>query len=331
MSLTGTDPTVGNDHANAPGGQMMTGADGNGLPETGHIEAPGAAGPGSPARRGSPGQGSPVGRALGLTGRGLVRFATSIWLLVLLLLLWEWRATTSESLFFPPVSKILSTVHEQFFSGSASQLFLTDEFHDNVWPSLTRAGKGWLFAVVAGVGIGIVIGVWRNASLAVSPLVRFGMSIPATVLLPLAVVIFGVTDSMNVFLIAFGSVWVILVNTMDGVRNIDETTMTTARSLRLSRRRTFFSVLLPGASPQIFSGLRVSIGITLILMVVSELFAATSGIGYYIVYAQRTFNYPRVWAGVFLLAAIGILINIVYAVIERRLLRWHLQSRQRDD
>jgi ABC-type nitrate/sulfonate/bicarbonate transport system permease component len=263
-------------------------------------------------------------------GRRTLRILSSIWLLAVLLVVWELMARRSESLFFPPVSTIFTTLRDEYFSGTASQLFLSETFHENVWPSLARAAQGWGAAIVVGVSLGVLIGVWRNASLVVSPLVRFGMSIPATVLLPLAVVIFGVTSSMNVFLIAFGSVWVVLVNTMDGVRNIDETAMTTARSLRLGRARTFFSVLLPGASPQIFSGLRVSIGITLILMVVSELFAATSGIGYYIVYSQRTFMYQRVWAGVFLLAIIGILVNIVYAVIERRVLRWHLQSRQRD-
>ena len=270
-------------------------------------------------------------RVLRAATTGVGRFVSAVWLFVLLLLGWQWWASGSDSLFFPPVSDILSTAHEEFFSGPASSLFLTDTFNDNVWASLGRALQGWLFALVVGVVLGIVIGMWRYASELLSPLVRFGMSIPATVLLPLAVVIFGVTDSMNVFLIAFGSVWVILVNTIDGVRNIDETMLVTARSLGLSRRRTFFQVLLPGASPGISAGIRVSIGITLILMVVSELFAATSGLGYYIVYAQRTFQYTRVWAGVFLLAFIGVIANVGYALVERRALRWYVQSNQRDD
>jgi ABC-type nitrate/sulfonate/bicarbonate transport system permease component len=259
------------------------------------------------------------------------RVLSATWLLALLLLLWEWWASRSESLYFPPVTEILSTVRDEFFSGTGSDLFLSPTFGDHVWASLSRAAQGWLLAVLIGVSLGLVVGVWRLASELLSPVFRFGMSIPATVLLPLAVVLFGVTDSMNVFLIAFGSVWVILVNTIDGVRAIDGTALVTARSLRLSRRQTFFRVLLPGASPGISAGVRVSIGITLILMVVSELYAATSGLGYYIVYAQRTFRYDHVWAGVFLLAAIGIALSSAYAAAERRALRWHRQSTQRED
>lgn len=290
-----------------------------------HLDTDLAAGPGpgEEPRRGLP---SPRRIAVGI-GRAL----SGLWLLALLMGVWEVVARRRESLFFPPVSEIVATVRDEFLSGPATRAFLSETFMDNVVPSLSRAGRGWAIAVVVGISVGVLLGVWRNGAALFSPLVRFGMSIPATVLLPLAVVLFGVTSSMNVFLIAFGSVWVVLVNTMDGVRHIDDTAMTTARSLRLSRTRTFTSVLLPGASPQIFSGLRVSIGITLILMVVSELFAATSGIGYYIVYAQRTFRYEQVWAGVFVLGAIGILVNLAYAVIERWLLRWHIQARRQHD
>lgn len=264
-------------------------------------------------------------------GRRVLRIVTTVWLLAALLLLWQWTASRSASLFFPPVSTILRTVREEFFSGSVGTLFTTETFRENVFASLSRAGRGWLCALVVGTTIGVIVGMSRNVALAVTPLIRFGMSIPATVLLPLAVVLFGVTSSMNVFLIAFGSMWVILVNTMDGVRHLDETSLLTARSLHLSRPRTFFKVLLPGASPQIFSGIRISIGIGLILMVVSELFAAASGIGYYIVFAQRMFNYNQVWAGVFLLAFIGILVNLIAVTIERRVLRWHIQSRSHNE
>ncbi|WP_162941801.1 ABC transporter permease [Desertimonas flava] len=264
-------------------------------------------------------------------GRRIVRFISTVWLLAALLLLWQWAASRSTSLFFPPVSTIFSTVREEFFSGSVGTLFTTETFRENVFASLSRAGRGWLFALIIGTTVGVIVGMSRNVAFALTPLIRFLMSIPATVLLPLAVVLFGVTSSMNVFLIAFGSMWVILVNTMDGVRHIDETSLLTARSLHLSRWRTFFKVLLPGASPQIFSGIRISIGIGLILMVVSELFAAASGIGYYIVYAQRMFNYNQVWAGVFLLAIIGILVNLIAVTIERRVLRWHIQSRSHNE
>jgi len=269
----------------------------------------------------------PIGAVRGwLSGldRGARETLSSVWLLGLLLLLWQWQATASPSLFVPPVSDALQTLRTEWFSGPASRLFLSETFRDNAFASLARATQGWLVAAMVGVSLGVVLGVWRAAWEFANPLVRFGMSIPSTVLLPIAVVLFGITSSMNVFLIAFGSMWVVLVNTMDGVRSIDETAMLTARSLRLSRFRAFTRVLVPAASPQIVTGLRVSIGIALILMVVSELFAATEGIGYYIVYHQRTFQYRKVWGAVFLLAFLGVLLNGLFALFEAWTLRWHL-------
>lgn len=251
-----------------------------------------------------------------------------VWLLVGLLLVWEWRFRSNPSLFVPPVSDIFETMYHEFFSGPASDLFTTEAFRTSVFASMSRAGTAWLIAIVVGMTVGVALGTSKIVKELGYPLVRFGMSIPSTALLPVALTLFGITDRMNIFLIAFGSVWVILVNTMDGVRGLDETAMLTARSLHLSRRRTFFQVLLPGASPQIVTGLRVSIGIVLILMVVSELFVASEGIGFYIVRNQRLFEFDNVWAGVFLLGLIGIVVNAIFALIESRVLRWHIMARE---
>src|SRR5690606_42111670 len=152
-------------------------------------------------------------------------------------------------------------------------------------------GGGGRISVVVGLGAVTALGFAPRVAAVFNPMIRFGMSVPAAALLPLAVVVFGITDEMNVSLIVVGTVFPILSNTMDAVQGIDRTVIMTARSMRMGRLRYFFMVLLPGASPQIISGLRVSLGIGLILMVVSELFAATDGIGYYIVLASRQFRY----------------------------------------
>ena len=264
-------------------------------------------------------------------GRSVLRLLSWSWLLIALLVVWEWRFRASPSLFVPPVSDIFSTMHSEFFSGSASELFTTEELRSHMSASMSRAGRAWLIAVAIGITAGVLLGTSKIVREFGYPMVRFGMSIPSTALLPVALTLFGITDDMNVFLIVFGSVWVILINTMDGVRDLDETAVLTARSLHLSRRRTFFQVLLPGASPQIMTGLRVSIGIALILMVVSELFVASEGIGFYIVVNQRLFVFDNVWAGVFLLGLVGIVANGLFALIESRVLRWHIMAREHQD
>jgi ABC-type nitrate/sulfonate/bicarbonate transport system permease component len=254
---------------------------------------------------------------------GLLRAFQWVWLLAALLVVWEVVATASPSLFIPPVSEIARTFVETWFSGPASTLFTTEAFRDNVGPSLARLGAGMGIAIVVGVVAGIVLGVWRPAGAFFNPLIRLGMSVPVTALLPIALVVFGITSAMNTFLIALGCLWPILVNTYDGVRAIDSTMALTSRSMRLSRRRYFTSVLLPGASPAAFAGVRVSIGIALVLMVVSELYAATNGLGYYLVNTQRSFQFPQLWSAIFLIAILGILANALLALAERSLLRWH--------
>lgn len=258
---------------------------------------------------------------------GLSRAAQRLWLVAALLVLWEVLARQVGSLFVPPFSKILVAFRDNWLSADPAALFLSAQFHADVLPSLLRLGAGYGLAAAIGVGLGILLGVWRPAGAFVNPLIRLGMAVPVSMLLPIAIVIFGITSAMNVFLIAVGSLWPILVNTYDGVRGLDVTMTTAARSLRLSARRYFWNVLLPGASPSIFAGMRISIGIGLVLMVISELFAATEGLGFFIVTQQRTFRFPELWSAILLVALLGILLNSVFELVERSVLRWHRHAK----
>ncbi|TDB98527.1 ABC transporter permease [Actinomadura sp. 7K534] len=270
-----------------------------------------------------------LAEAASSAGTALGRAAAYSWMVVLLLIAWEAASRLYQSPYFPTFSESAGAFFTNWFTTDASRGFVTEQFTTDLGNSMARAGQGWLISVVVGLCAGIALGVSARAAAVFNPLIRFGMSIPATALLPLAVVVFGVTDEMNVSLIVVGTVFPILINTMDGVQGIDRTVIMTARSMRMGKVRYFFTVLLPGASPQIISGLRVSLGIGLILMVVSELFAATNGIGYYIVLASRQFRYVDMWSGVLLIAVIGLLLNVAFALVEARVLRWHRESRKR--
>ncbi|MFI5954355.1 ABC transporter permease [Cryptosporangium sp. NPDC051539] len=260
--------------------------------------------------------------------RRVLRPLQWVWLLAVVLLVWELLTrTVAQSLFVPPVSDILRTFGTTWFAGSPGTLFLSEEFRTNVLPSIGRIAAGYTIASVVGICGGILLGVWRPAGAFFNPLIRLGMSVPVTALLPLAIVVFGITNSMNVFLIALGCLWPILINAYDGARGIDGTMTLTARSMQLSRRRYFLSVLLPGASPAIVAGMRVSVGTAMVLMVVSELYAATSGLGYYLTQQQRLFRFPQLWSAILLIALIGILANAAFAALERSALRWHHVAR----
>ena len=137
----------------------------------------------------------------------------------------------------------------------------------------------------------------------------------------------GVGNSMKVFIIAFVCIWPVLLNVIDGVTGVDPTLRETARAYRIARRDYVRHVMLPAASPQIFAGLRVSLSLALIMMVVSEMVASTNGIGYFVLQSQRTFAIPEMWSGILLLGILGYGLNALLTLLERRALGWHRGAR----
>jgi ABC-type nitrate/sulfonate/bicarbonate transport system permease component len=128
---------------------------------------------------------------------------------------------------------------------------------------------------------------------------------------------------MKVAMIAFGVVWPILLNTADGVGSVEPLHRETGRAFRVGGRDQVIRIVLPSAAPKIFAGLRVSLSIAVILMVISEMVATVNGVGFELVQAQRSFRTLDVWATIVLLGIIGYVLNAILAVIERNMLSWH--------
>ncbi|WP_070386632.1 ABC transporter permease [Rhodococcus erythropolis] len=249
-----------------------------------------------------------------------------VWLVLLLLTLWEIIAKASPTVFFPPFSAVLQQFGEDWLSGNAGRLFLSEQFYESVPVSVGRLAAGWGIAVIVGVTVGTLMG--RSAILAgmYNPIVRFFMSLPNAALLPIVFTIFGANSSMNIFLVFLGTVWLIIVNTADGVSGVDTQWLRSARSMHITGATLYRRVILPAALPQIMAGLRVSIGIGLILMIISEMYATTAGLGYDVVFYQQTFRYRQMWSAFMVIAILGIVLNTVLNVIEKRLLRWQRRS-----
>jgi len=130
-----------------------------------------------------------------------------------------------------------------------------------------------------------------------------------------------------VTIIVLGAIWPILLNTMDGVRALNPSYRDVAKSTRIRRRDWIFRIVLPAASPQIFSGIRASLAVSVVLMVASELLGSSAGIGYFILESQRQFSIPEMWSGMVLLGIIGYLLNVIFAIVEHGVLAWHRKSR----
>jgi ABC-type nitrate/sulfonate/bicarbonate transport system permease component len=139
--------------------------------------------------------------------------------------------------------------------------------------------------------------------------------------------LFGIGFTMKVVLIAFAAVWPTLLNTMDGMSGVDQVKLDTARVLGVSPAGRVFRVVLPAAAPQIVAGLRNSLQVAIILMVVSEWQASSDGIGFYISSAQQSFDYVGMWSSFIILAIIGIIANLLFVVAENRALHWHYGAR----
>ncbi|MEU3274666.1 ABC transporter permease [Saccharomonospora sp. NPDC006951] len=235
---------------------------------------------------------------------------------------WELVTRLADDNFFPPPTKILATAGELWFTGPSSQLFLTDSVFDDILPSLGRMFGGWAIAVVLGVGIGVALGRSKTGMEYVGPLFAFMRAIPPPTLIPVFLVLFSMGTGMKLATIIFGTVWPILLNTVDGVRSVSNTQRETARSFRTPKPYWISMVVLPAAMPKIFAGLRLSLSLALILMVVSEMVGVTDGIGFQLIFSQQQYDFELMWSWIVLLGVLGYGLNALLLMVERRVLGW---------
>jgi ABC-type nitrate/sulfonate/bicarbonate transport system permease component len=236
--------------------------------------------------------------------------------IALLMFLWEAAAVREvfPAMSFPRMSAILSTWWQLMVSGDLPR---------EVLPSLWRMFAGYFIGVALGVGLGLLMGYFAFFYNLLEPITEVLRPIPSPAYLPIMILFLGIDDEMKIFMVAFASVFPVLLNTYSGVRSVDPIQLQTARTFGVSGRRLLMQIVLPASSPSIFTGIRVSLAVALIVMVISEMVAASNGIGYFILSAQRGFKTREMFAGVLTLAMLGYILNRVFVAIEGRVLAWH--------
>jgi ABC-type nitrate/sulfonate/bicarbonate transport system permease component len=234
---------------------------------------------------------------------------------VALLVAWQLWTAHANSQFFPRLSTILVEFQD---------LWLFSHFESDVVPSLVRIGVGFAIACLAGIALGVPIGLSRWARLWTMPHIEWWRAVPPPALLPISIVLLhSIGDRQKIAFIAFFCLFPVLLNTIEGVRGIDPTLIETARSYGIPRHERLWRLVLPAASPQIAAGMRNSLSLAVITMVLAEYFQGTEGVGYILNISKNTYDMPPMWAAIVLIGVLGYLANALFVLAERRLLAWH--------
>ena len=264
----------------------------------------------SPTAAGS----KPILRRLGR----VLKSAWRLWFFAGLIVLWWFLSANSTSTFFPPLKDIVHTFYKMWIVGDSAQ---------TLRPSLGHFVVGYAISSVLGIAAGVLLWKLPRTVTAVSPLLYFIYVIPAAAILPAVAALMGYGMKMKVTIIVLAAVWPTLLNTLDGMRSIDPIRLDSAKVMHMSLLHTVRSVVIPNAMPQIMAGLRNSLQVAVIMMVVSELIASTSGIGFFILDAQQRFAITEMWTGVIVLALVGCVLTLLFVAVERVVLRWYLLAR----
>jgi len=241
--------------------------------------------------------------------------ATRTVALLALAVVWEVfpRVGLVDRTFLPPLSEVLSAWWQLVRSG---------ELLTHAEASLGRSLVGFGLAVVVAIPLGLLIGWYRPVAVLLNPLLELFRNTAALAILPVFVLILGIGETSKIAVILYACAWPILLNTISAVRTVDPLLIKAARSLGLGPLRLFQKVVLPAAVPSIFTGIRLAGAYAILILIAAEMVGAKAGLGYLINYAQFNFDVPDMYAGIITISGIGIVVNQLLILLERRFSTW---------
>lgn len=246
-----------------------------------------------------------------MTRDRLISIATPI----ALLLLWELGAR-------------VGLVDTRFFSSPAliAERFVAlsndGSIWVNLWVSLTRLFWGFIVGVVPGVVLGIAMGLSRPIRAAIDPLIAATYPLPKSAIFPLILLLFGLGEASKIAMVALGVFYPVIINTTAGVLQIDRIYLDVGKNFGANRGQMFRTVALPGALPAIFAGIKLGVGMGLVLIAISEMIGADSGLGYMIWNAWQTLSVETMYVGLVVIAIIGYVLSLALDEIEQWMLPW---------
>ena len=237
-------------------------------------------------------------------------------LLLFLIILWEVlpRSGVVYARYFPPFSTVMGALIEGIRSG---------EILRQTAISVYRAFCGYLLAILIGVTLGTLTGTIRWVSDLLEITVELLRPMPSVALVPIAILLFGTSNSYNISIIIFGCTWPIFVNTFEGTRSVDTQWIDTARIYGATRYDLLRKVVVPAALPYIVSGLRVSLATSIIIVTVTEMLASSKGLGFLIMDTYNGYRIPQMYSGIITIGLVGYGLNWLFMTAEGRFMAWH--------
>lgn len=248
-------------------------------------------------------------------GRRQREVLISVFSPVTVLAAWELivRARLLDARFFPAPTSIVDTF---------VTLVTTGELAKHVYVSLARIFVGFLMGAIPAMILGIVLGLGRLVRAFVNPIVFALYPVPKVAILPLIMLLFGIGEMSKYVTVAIAVFFLVLVNTMAGVLLIDRIYFDVAKNVNARRRDFYLSVVLPGALPEMFTGLKLGIGVALIVLVTAEFVGADTGVGVLIFQAWQVFAIERLFVGLVVVSFLGYALSLLFDELERYLIPW---------
>lgn len=233
----------------------------------------------------------------------------------ILLAIWEVlsRTETIDPLFWPPPSSLWETT---------KTLFTEKDLLGDIRISLFRILGGFVIGTIPGVALGLAMGLFWPVRVFFMPLAAAIYAVPKIAILPLMIIAFGIGETSKLMIVAISIFFLVALNTMSGVLEIDPSFRDVARNLGASRWELFWTVALPGALPAIFTGMRLSLGFALIVIVGTEFLAAKEGIGYLIWQSYQTLRMQQMFVGLVITGIMGWALTLLLNGIEHLVMPW---------
>lgn len=214
---------------------------------------------------------------------------------------------------FPPPSVIATTLWNLITDGVVLR---------PLGETMVLFTAGYVLAVVSGIVLGLLMGTSQTITHLLDPLIESIRPMPKAALVPVLMLFLGFGATMKITAVVLASFFPILINTIQGVRGTDSVLIATGRTFGLGRIAITCKIILPAAMPYIFAGMRVAVGLALLMTILTEMLAGTSGLGYLVLENQRSFRIRDMYGWLVILAAVGLLINLAMARAERSFVPW---------